>query len=181
MTTARTALFVAGIACAALLVGEQAVAAPAIYVDPPQTYVEIGDPFEISIAINDELAGLTGYDLWIDYDETLMDLTGVSEGALPAGSSYKTFLYWTDDSTPSEMVLINGAILGGWVDGPGELLVLSFATLAVGTSPIILHDVDLRDLENNPIPATAIDGTVVIGEAVPVEESSWTDIKLMYR
>ena len=43
MTTARTALFVAGIACAALLVGEQAVAAPTIYVSPPQTYVEIGD------------------------------------------------------------------------------------------------------------------------------------------
>ena len=67
------------------------------------------------------------------------------------------------------------------MDGPGELLVLSFVTLAVGTSPIIFHDVDLRDLENNAIPATAIDGTVVVSEIVPVEERSWTIMKLMYR
>jgi hypothetical protein len=160
-STAKTALFIVGIACVALLVGERAAAAPTIYVDPPETHVEIGDPFEICILINDELTGLTGYDLWIDYDETLIDLTGVSEGALPAGSSCETFLYWTDDSTPSEMVLINGAILGGWVDGPGEFLVLSFVALAGGTSPITFHDVDLRDIDNNSISAAHIGGEVI--------------------
>ena len=182
MSTAKTALFVVVIVCVALLVGEQAGAAPTIYIDPPETYVDIGELFEISISINEELAGLTGYDLWIDYDETLIDLVGVSEGALPDSSSYETFLYWTDDSTPSDMVLINGAILGGWVDGPGELLILSFvAQVVVGTSPVTFHDVDLRDLENNPVPATAIDGIIVVSEIVPVEEQSWTVIKLMYK
>jgi len=180
VSTAKTALFIVGIVCVALLIGEPAAAAPTIYIDPPETHVDIGDPFEISISINDELAGLTGYDLWIDYDETLIDLTDVSEGTLPAGSSYETFLYWTDAGTPSEMVLINGAILGGWVDGPGELLVLSFVALAEGTSPITFHNVELRDLENNPIPATAVDG-IVGTELVPVEERSWTGIKSMYR
>ena len=79
MSTAKTALFIVGIVCVALLIGEPAAAAPTIYIDPPETHVDIGDPFEISISINDELAGLTGYDLWIDYDETLIDLTDVSE------------------------------------------------------------------------------------------------------
>ena len=161
MNTAKTVFFVMGIACVILLVGEQAAAAPTIYIDPPEKYVEIGDPFEISVSINSELAGLTGYDLLIDYDETLIDLTGISEGALPAGSSHETFLYWTDAGTTSEMALINGAVLGGWVDGPGELLVFSFVALADGTSPITFHDIDLRDIDNNPISAAHIDGEVI--------------------
>ncbi len=161
--------------------GEVMVVPPIIYIDPYETNVGVGDLFDVLVSINDGLTGLTDYDLWIDYDETLIDLTDVSEGTLPAGSSYETFLDWTDAGTPSEMVLINGAILGGWVDGPGELLVLSFVALAEGTSPITFHNVELRDLENNPIPATAIDGIVVVSEVVPVEQRSWTDIKLMYR
>jgi len=153
---------------------------PFIAIEPLSTVVEPDDLFALSVVIGPDVHGVTGYDLVIDFDETLLDVTNVVEGALPAGSP-PSYFWWTDQGTPSASIVINGALLGHDVDGPGVLAELRFKALAIGFTPIHFVSVDLRDLDNNPITVTPIDGQVTIEPGSPVESVSWSRVKELFR
>jgi hypothetical protein len=136
--------------------------APTISVEPPSTVVLELESFWVDVEINGEVLGVTGYDLVIDFDETLLEVLQVTEGDLPEGYPGETFLFWTDEGTPSDALMVNGAILGGSVDGPGSLVRVEFLALAPGISPVSFDSVELRDIENVPIAVTSVDGEVEI-------------------
>jgi len=115
----------------------------------------------VDVSVNAELLGLTGYDLTIDYDENVLELLDVVEGTLPQ-SSGPSFFYWMPGPSPENAIVINGAVLGGSVDGPGVLVRLHFSALGPGWSPFDFLSFELRDIENVPIPVTAIGGHVII-------------------
>lgn len=150
----------------AALLSTAACAEPAMYIDPAATAVFMGEDFWVDVSVNEELLGLTGYDLVIDYDESVLELLDVVEGALPQ-SAGPSFFYWTLGPGPENAVVINGAILGDSVDGPGVLASLHFSGLAAGVSPLEFLDFELRDLENDPITATSTDGVVTVGDVPP--------------
>jgi hypothetical protein len=141
------------------LLASVAGADPSLYVDPALTEVWTGDDFWVEISVNEELLGLTGYDLTIDFDESVLEVLQVLEGPLPQ-SSGSSFFYWTTGPAPENAIVINGAILGAAVDGPGVLALVHFSALTPGISPVEFVEFELRDLENAPIAVTAIDGEV---------------------
>jgi len=153
---------------------------PYIAIDPLSTIVEPNDLFALSVVIGPDVHGVTGYDVVIDFDETLLDVVNVVEGALPAGSP-PSYFWWTDQGTPSASIVINGALLGHDVDGPGVLAQLRFKALAIGVTPIHFDSVDLRDLDNNPITVTPVDGQVTIEPGTPVESVTWSRVKALFR
>ena len=145
--------------CLVFLTAVMAGAEPSLYVTPPMTEVWNGEDCWVDIAINGYVTGLTGYDLVIDYDESLVAVMDVDEGWLPpsAGSS---FFYWTTDAEQSNALVINGAVLGGSVDGPGVLASIHFSSHATGVSPVEFLSWELRDISNNPLPANTVDGQI---------------------
>jgi len=140
-----------------------AAADPTLYADPALTDVWTGGDFWVDVSVNAELLGLTGYDLTIDYDETVLEVLDVVEGALPS-SSGPSFFFFTTGPAPENAIDINGAVLGDAVNGPGVLASLHFSALAPGVSPIEFIEFELRDLENMPIAVTAIDGQVTVSD-----------------
>ncbi len=149
------------LALLAVLLASTAGADSALYVDPALTEVWTGGDFWVDVSVNDELLGLTGYDLTIDYDEDVLGILGVAEGALPQ-SSGESFFYWTPGPAPENAIVINGAVLGDSVDGPGVLARLHFSALIPGVSALEFLTFELRDILNDPIPTTAYDGQVVV-------------------
>jgi len=145
----------------AVLLASTAGADPTVYIDPEVTEVLTGGDFWVDVSVDAELLGLTGYDLTIDYDEDVLEVLDVVEGALPQ-SSGESFFYWTSGPSPEHAIVINGAVLGGSVDGPGVLARLHFVALGAGWSPLEFLTFELRDIENAPIPATATGGHVVV-------------------
>jgi hypothetical protein len=145
----------------AVLLASTAGADPTVYIDPALTEVLTGDDFWVDVSVNAELVGLTGYDLTVDYDESVLEVLGVVEGALPQ-SSGSSFFYWMPGPSPENAIVINGAVLGGSVDGPGVLARLHFSALGPVWSPLEFLSFELRDIENAPIPVTAVDGHVLV-------------------
>ncbi|MCD4690922.1 cohesin domain-containing protein, partial [bacterium] len=156
------ALSVAGLLMLASAVG----AAPLVSLAPSP--LEACGEFTIDVVVNDEVLGLTGYDLLIDFDETILSVVGVDEGALPAGYAGETFFYWTDSGTVSNALLINGAVLGGSIDGPGALASITFMGNADGSTLLDFLMVDCRDIDNVPIPMTHLDGQVAVDDETTV-------------
>jgi hypothetical protein len=144
-----------------VLTASTACADSALYIDPALTEVWTGGDLWVDVSVNDELLGLTGYDLIIDYDEDVLEVVSVVEGALPQ-SSGESFFFWTPGPAPQNAIIINGAALVGSVDGPGVLARLHFSALVPGVSALEFLTFELRDIENSSIPVTAHDGQVVV-------------------
>ena len=64
---------------------------------------------------------------------------------------------------------VSCAILGGdaGATGNGDLFTVKFTTVAEGTSSIALSSLKVRDLDNNPLPATSTDGSVQVDCTLP--------------
>jgi hypothetical protein len=148
--------------------------------------------FSVDVSVNDEVLDIKGYKLHVYSDEAVILVDDVFEGSLPAGYAGETFFFWTDDGHPASVpkplpgggarnvLSIDGAILGGSVNGPGSLATIRFYASDPGTSPIQLLWVDLRDSFNSGIPVTWVDGNVVVTSGVAVERTSWGQIKALY-
>ncbi len=154
---------------------------PTIYVDPEEQWVYQFEFVAVNVVVNDEVLGLTGFDLLIDYNEAVLNLYEVQEGPLPSSGGAESFFFWTDVAQPSNAILIQGAVLGDSVDGPGVLATIIFQGWVVGDSPVTFEEIDLRDLDNNPIPVAFADGMIHIMEVpTPVTLASWGRIKALY-
>ncbi len=158
----------------ALLLAACASAAPLVQLDPPAI---AGCEFTIDVVVNDELVDFTGYDLQIDFDEALVSVLSVEEGDLPASYPGETFFYWTDSGTVSNSILINGAVLGGSISGPGVLASITFRGNLNGTTPLSFLSAVFRDLDNQPIAVTSQGGTATVDDEVTVsvvpDASNW--------
>jgi hypothetical protein len=159
----RTVLIVALWAAMAVAFVAVAVASPAVSVEPDYAEVWTSGDVWVDIVVNEDVTGLTGYDLLIDFDESVVEVASVVEGELPE-SSGNSFFFWTTDHESSDAVEINGAVLGASVDGPGVLARLLFHGLVEGVSPVAFLDFELRDLGNHTIPAEAFGGLVQVSD-----------------
>lgn len=150
---------------------------------PPDTAVILGDddPFVLHVCVDSGAVDLMGYNITVQFDESLLEVLEVEEGALPANSGHETFFYWLNEGSGDNFVLINGAILGKTVNGPGVLFDITFMALAEGLSDIEIISSDLRNNLNAQIAHSDSSGSVCIIIPVGTEESSWGLIKMIFR
>jgi len=141
-----------------VMVAGIAAAAPLVYLDP--VAIDACGEFSVDVVINDEVLDLTGFDLLIDFDETILGVADVTMGQLLDDYPGSPFFYWTDVGTVSDALLINGAALGGSIEGPGVLATITFECLTNGLTDLEFEMVEFRDIDNLPLPATSQDGEV---------------------
>jgi hypothetical protein len=153
---------------------------PTIYLTPDLTVVPEGTTFTVDVAVNVSVRDLTGYNLRLTLDSSVVPFVDATEGPLPPSGGDETAFYWMME-TP-DIMIINGAVLGSSVDGPGVLAHIELFALAVGATPMELLSVELRDLENNTIPVFKEDALLIVEEGGSATEStSWSAIKALYR
>ncbi len=159
-----------------VLVAGIATAAPLVYLDPASLDICEGE-FTVDVVVNEEVTDLTGFDLLIDFDETVLGVVDVAMGQLLADYPGSPFFYWTDAGTVSDALLINGAALGGSLDGPGVLATITFSCLANGLTDLEFAMVEFRDIDNLPLPVTSEDGVVNVDDdaVVYIDPASMTE------
>jgi len=171
----RTAKFVSAATVILLMTGS-AIAAPLVSIDPGSIDICEGE-FTVDVIINDEVLGLTGFDLLIDFDEAVLGYVLAVEGQLVLDYPGTHFFYETVEGTTSNALLINCAVLGGSIDGPGVLCSVTFECLSDGLSDLEFASVDFRDIDNLPIAVTHEDAEVYVSDDVVVFIDPASDVE----
>ncbi len=134
-----------------------------VYFDPSHSEVSEFDHFWVDVCFDSEVTNVTGYQFVIDFDEDLLTVLGVEEGDLPSGYSGESFCDWRIDGTTTRALVVDGAVLGGSIDGPGSVVRIEFEALAAGVSELSFTSVELRDIDNVSLESIEEDGDVEIG------------------
>ncbi len=164
-----------------MLLAGNASAGTGLQVSPDTSNVLVDDTFQIQIYIDASINSLMGYDIKVAFDSSVVEVISVDEGSLPGSGGVPTFFHWFDAGLPSDTVLVNGAVLGTTVDGPGVLFTITFKALRVGTTPVSFIRYELRDGVNVVISHVTTDGYIVVDAAIPVRTVTWGEIKNLYR
>ena len=155
---------------------------PAVCIIPDSLVVAVNETFALNIFITDGITDLMGYNIAVAYDSSVIKLQSVDEGPLPLGSGYDTFFYWLNPP-PSDLVHVNGAILGHTVDGPGVLFTLTFKGAPVEvleTTDVVISFSLLRTGINEDIVHSVKPGHVVVVPPIPTEPTTWGEVKSLY-
>lgn len=150
---------------------------------PDSTWKAEGEMFEIGVCISAGLTGLMGYNIAVKFDSSVIEIVDVEEGPLPKSAPGGTFFFWYNAGVKSDSVRVNGAILSATIDGPGELVTLTFRAKTHGVvrmTDIVVAYSELRDSLNGPIDHERRDGFVAVEPTIGVEESTWGAIKSRY-
>jgi len=161
------------------LVPARLLAQPVLVVVPESGIVQVDEEFDVDILVDAGFVDLMGYDISIAFNDSLIELIGVVEGALPQSATVPTFFWWTTGTSP-DTVIVNGAVLGTTVDGPGVLYTLTFKAIEVGTTPITVTYSDLRTGTNAGISHATQSATVIVDKTIPVEQTTWGRLKHLY-
>jgi len=151
---------------------------------PDSTWKAEGEVFEIGICVSAGLTGLMGYNIAVTFDSSVIEIVNAEEGPLPQSFPGNTFFFWYNAGVKTDSVRVSGAVLGGGtMDGPGELVTLTFKAKTHGvvrTTDIVVAYSELRDGLNGPIDHETRDGFVAVEPTVSVEQSTWGAIKSRY-
>lgn len=190
----RRGFFLAGLIVAvaagavSLLVSGPSAQAPlsagTLYVCPDSTWKSEGDVFQIGVCVSADAADLMGYNAAVTFDSSVIELVGVVEGPLPQSAPGATFFWWFNAGVPSDSVHVNGAILEGTVDGPGELFTMTFKARTHGvvrTTVLRIAHSDLRDGANQPVGHDRVDGFVEVEPVTGIGPSPVGDLRLECR
>ncbi|MGQ9460226.1 MAG: cohesin domain-containing protein [Candidatus Bathyarchaeaceae archaeon] len=161
-----------------------------VYVDPVSyTVPEVGMTFTMNVSISN-VTNLYGYEFMLWYNTTLLDGVKVElppNHFLTPSESNKIFVAKReiddDFNTTHGLVWVIATLLNpeSPKNGSGILATITFnGRTSGGPSPLKLHypgfvyPVKLSDPEANPIPCTAIDGTVEVIPGAPTpEQPTW--------
>ncbi len=142
-----------------------------IYCDPDPEYLTVADPTK-TIAVKYLGGGggaMFGYNISIKWDGSVVSTSAavVNEGSLLSDIG-GTFFY-AAPGTGNE-IIVDCALLGS-IEGatdPGTLFTIDFTGSAVGTSPVDITILNVRDQYNNPLTGfSPIDGTLIVDVSTP--------------
>jgi hypothetical protein len=145
-----------------------------ISVVPASGITKCGTPITYTFHIDRAGADqVRGYDLKFTVNTAVVTVASVTADILEgdylesAGGPGSTIFYPV--SYGGGVYGVSCAILGGDVGatGNGDLFTVKFTTVAEGTSSIALSSLKVRDLDNNPLPATSTDGSVQVDCTLP--------------
>jgi hypothetical protein len=119
---------------------------------------------------------LYGYSVTVTWDDSVADLTGITEGSLLSDAGATTFFYYGTGGTRTIDCALLDPLPG--VSGPGTLFTLAFSAASPptsGTSTVALGPVAFRDNANAPLSGFHVDcGWINVDVTGPV----FTDVSL---
>jgi hypothetical protein len=102
---------------------------------------------------------LYGYSVTVTWDDSVADLTGITEGSLLSDAGGTNFFYYGTGGTRTIDCALTGGSAG--VTGPGTLFTLSFTEDNSGTSTVVLSPVAFRDNVNAPLSGFYVDDGLI--------------------
>ena len=173
----RVLLFVLIVSFAAFAVPSGCEAQSHLRILPADTVMYVGDIFEIDVYIDSFVVNLMGWDLIVEYDESILDVVDVEEGSLPKDSGHPTFFCWLNEDADDGTIEVNGSVLGKTVDSPGVLVTITFEAIEVGSCALCFVESELRNNLNRSISHTTHCGDLMIEIPIATGEASWGRIK----
>jgi len=137
-----------------------AQAGASVVVSPATQSVEMGQPAQVAIRINN-VTGLYGAEVHIHFDPTVLKVASVTSGDLldPAHSSV---ISHHDNAAGTIDYAVTLLAPAPAVSGSGTLFTVRFDTLKDGSSAVDITNAILVNSEGAQIPATVSDGQVSV-------------------
>jgi len=144
-----------------------------VHIAPPISYPDVGETFDVEVWL-DDVVDLGGFELYMDYDPAVVQITSHMEGDPPSqvydvelgpflGSTGRTTapLGPTVDNTAGTL-LFGGFSFGEetGASGSGILAIITLEGMGAGTSALHLYDVQVTDTQAQPLSVTTVDGSV---------------------
>lgn len=147
----------------------------------PPVSIPVSLAFDVEVVLAAGGAAVMGTEVAVTFDGTIVRLDGITAGDwyTASGQSY----YFHDYTTPGAgTVHFAAALLGDDRVADGTLAVCHFTALAVGVSPLVFVDVDVRDGANLDLGAAhSVGDLIIIQRAIPNESRVWGDVKSLWR
>lgn len=157
------------LAAALLAVTTQAWAAPILTAGATPNPATPGANLNVDVRIAD-VADLYAYQFTLNYDASLLQATGISEGAF-LGTGGPTFWFVDGiDNTTGSISFVIGSLFGpeAGVSGSGSLASIAFQTIGSGNAALSFSDLLFLDSSSADIAVEA--GTTLISIAAPSGE-----------
>jgi len=141
-----------------------AAAAPMVTVSPSVIQVSSAGEFQVSLMVNAEVGDLSCFALSLDFDSSLFEFVGATEGDLYTSSGLQSTFFV--DTDPEGRPRLAGCVLGFQtsVQGPGEIAVVTFRPVVTASAALEMTEITLRDNDRAIIPDVEhIGGSVLIG------------------
>lgn len=140
-----------------------------VAVNPPEKSVHIADgKFAVDVVVYDA-ANLGAFEFIVDFDPAVIAFVGVAEGPFLSSMGRTTRCILLDWGVGSKRFGCTSSGMEAGPNGAGVLATVTFSPVAVGTSPVDLHNVVLCDPLGDGFPCLEPqDGSVeVVGAAPP--------------
>lgn len=154
------------------------VAAPAtqgakIYLDPDSVFLTggVGEEFDLDLSVDAATVGLRLYQVYINFQESLLDTVSFTLGPLFANSGFSAYFNYAvvyDTVTFDTALRVEALLFGAEavVDGPGVVATIRLRAIGSGVADLgILRHV-LTDIHNDTIPSTS-EGSVAFLNTPP--------------
>jgi hypothetical protein len=151
--------------------------------DPLHGGFTLGGTIVVSVTVDEEAVDLRGFSFVFEFDPSIVTPLAVSPGALLTGASCEHYFQWLNADAVGDSIAVDAAMLGCSVAGPGAIIDFEFGGVDehYGTSPLRCRRGTMRDSNNDEIPFTCQEGTIDFTAPIPVESSTWSQIKSLYR
>lgn len=179
MTFNRNIILLATVVVLAMVSGP--AMADELYFSPDNNEIFDFEPFPVHVMV-DDIESIMGYDISVSLTgDPCVKIMGVIEGTLPGSNGDPTFFRWLNP-WGTDLISVNGSILGTVVDGPGVLFTIYLQALQPGTAWLDFTYSELRNGVNQSLVHDSDKrARIVVLEAIGVDESSWGAIKAVCR
>jgi plastocyanin len=113
-----------------------------IMISPATQLVNVGDTVTVTADVK-EVRNVLGYELDLNYDPAILQVTSTSKGGFLESMGHSTFFVDPDTSTPGLVKNAAEAVLrgGDGISGSGKLVTFTFLAKGTGTSNLELSNV----------------------------------------
>ena len=163
------------LAAALLAATSQAWAVPTLSANTTPNPTTPGSSVNVNVNIAD-IADLYSYQFSLNYDASLLQATGITEGSFLSSGGESTFWYVEDfDNTAGSISLILSSLYGdaAGVSGSGNLASIMFQTTGTGNASVSFSDLIFLDSTFSDIAVTAT--SLQIGIETPTGPVDPTD------
>jgi len=171
----RMSLAVVPVLAVVVLAGAMVVAAsadPEVYFTPAKVMVQPGETVEVSFRVGTCEDSISGYQLYMSFDPTVVELVSTMQGSLYVYSGYPTW-FIDEEEGPGEWHFFDTVMgTGTFILPPGELLRLEFEALDYGCAQLHIDSILLADVERENLPVGSHEhGYIFVVDPTGVEES----------
>ena len=146
---------------------------PNVFIDPASQTTS-SDTVSLDVRVA-EVAALGNYTIALTWDPSVLSFTSVTNGPF-LGSTGRTVACLPPTTTTASFTFGCSSTGGfGGASGTGILATVRFATVADGSSPLVLS-ASLSDTSSSPIPATSADGAVTFVAPTATATSTATPV-----